>query len=72
MITIPADARECIARYTDLKCEVTMRDGMTPHEREDLRSYAVEALLFILCANPEAFDYQARIDAVRAQKRGEK
>lgn len=69
-LTITPDAQLAIDRYTAVKVEASLVDGLTPHAREEARSYACEALFAILTANPEAFDFVAQMDAVTARKAG--
>lgn len=70
VLTITPDARLAIDRYTAVKVESALIDELTPRTREEARSYACEALFAILMANPEAFDFVAQMDAVKARKAG--
>lgn len=67
-ILITSDARLAIDRYTAVKVEAVTNDDLTQKLREDARCYAVEALVAILNANPQAFDYVARMADVAAAK----
>jgi hypothetical protein len=69
-LLITPDAALSIARYTDAYEAMELADELKGPAREEIRSYACEALVRILRANPEAFDFVARMEAVRARKVG--
>jgi len=69
-LTITPDAADAIRRYTDVSETILAADNMTPIDREEARSCAAEALRCILRANPDTFDFVARMEAVEARKKG--
>lgn len=69
-VSITADARLAIDRYTAAAVELELCGDARPRQLEECRSYAVEALRALLGANPEAFDFVRQIEAARARKAG--
>lgn len=69
-VTIPDDALDSIRRYSEVLIDASVFDDLTPKTREELRSYAVEALQRILRANPQHFDLAARLSEVMERKAG--
>ena len=69
-LTITEDAALCIARYTDAYEAMSLTDELPAKQREEIRSYACEALVRILRANPDQFDFVSRMAAVEARKKG--
>lgn len=67
-LSLSADTRIAVERYTATSVEHYRNGAMSKAEREEARSYAVEALNAIFRDNPDTFDYVARIEEVRQQK----
>ncbi len=62
-----------LRRYWAACVEVARAGTMTPRQREEVRSYAVEVLTALHVENPGALgdgEYIAAVEQMRAQRRG--
>lgn len=68
-MNISEDTARSIAQYADLCVELETKGGATKADWEHARSYAVDAMKGLLYDNPDQFDYVARIEKIREERK---